>query len=472
MQPHDTSLAFNFQPLGAREVQADFNAGFITSDAGGLLLRELDASTRVIERFARCFTDHRDPDSIEHTVQHLLGQRVYGLILGYEDLNDHETLRVDPLLATLVGKLDPTGSDRLLFRDKGKPLAGKSTLNRLELTPPDASEKSRYKKIVYHPDRIDELLVELFVEFTSEEPEEIILDFDTTDDPVHGNQEGRFFHGYYDCYCYLPLYVFCGDDLLLSRMFTADTDPAKAALLELPDLVKRIRQRWPRVRIIVRGDSAFSSDPLMTWCEQNQVDYVFGLAKNARLLKEIAPIMKSAARRHKREKTPVRFFHEFTYRTLKSWSKERRVVGKAEHLPDGPNPRFIVTTLSDDLWDPQSLYEVLYCARGEMENRLKEQQLGLFADRTSTAKLRSNQLRLLFSSVAYVLLNLLRKLALHGTVLEKAQVTTLRLKLLKIGALVRVTARRVWLHMSSAYPYQELFRTIRDRLRLRLTLTS
>lgn len=473
MPVHHTPLSFGFQPLARRDVTADFAGGQISSEAGALLLRELEASTHIIQRFASCFIDHRDKESIEFSVEQLLAQRIYSLILGYEDLNDHDTLRFDPLLATLVGRVDPTGSDRLLPRDKGKPLAGKSTLNRLELTPVGASSHSRYKKIVYIPHQQDELLVQLFVE-TTEEPEEIILDLDTTNDTIHGNQEGRFFQGYYDEYCYLPLYIFCGHDLLVARLLTADSDPAKAALAELPVLIKRIRRYWPNVRIIVRGDSAFSTDPLMRACEESNVDYIFGLAGNSRLQKELEPFLDEAKKLVEQLPTPKaqRCFHDFPYQTLKSWSCTRRVVGKAEYLPDGPNPRFVVTSLPDTLWDARSVYEDLYCARGEMENRIKEQQMGLFADRTSTKTLRANQLRLMLSSVAYVMLHLLRKLALKNTELARAQVWTIRSRLLKIGALVTVSVRRVFIQMSSAYPYQDLFRRVYDTLRSRIQPAS
>src|SRR5208282_1249503 len=444
---------FGFHPQKRREIRAQFDGGAITSDGGGLLLREVEKRIGILQQFAACFTDYRNPELIEHPVEQLVAQRVYGLALGYEDLNDHEELRNDPLLAVLVDKGDP-GS---------QVLAGKSTLNRLELTKETASRKERYKKIVLDHGAVDRLLVEVFLQAHQEAPKEIILDLDATDDPLHGKQEGRFFHGYYGHYCYLPLYIFCGEHLSCARLRPANIDGAAGSVEELARLVKQLRQAWPEVRIIVRGDSGFCREALMAWCEANQVDYVLGLAKNERLRAEIAAELAQAAEQYQRTSQAARIFKEFSYQTRESWSRARRVVAKAEHLEKGANPRFVVTSLPSPEWAAQALYEELYCARGEMENRIKE-QLMLFADRTSTAYLRSNQIRLYFSSVAYLLLQALRRLGLQGTERAKAQCTTLRLKLLKIGALVRITVRKVWVSMAEGYPYAERFRQVYAQL--------
>jgi hypothetical protein len=448
----------------------DFEAGSITSDAGALLLREVDKGTRLLQRFSDCFVDYRNPDLIEHSVRELVGQRVYAIALGYEDLNDHEDLRRDRLLATLAGKLDPTGESRRRDRDKGCPLAGKSTLNRLELTPEDAGPESRYQKVVCRGEAMDRLLVDLFLDAYPTPPEEIVLDLDATDDPVHGEQEGRFFHGYYGCYCYLPLYIFCGEHLLCARLRPSNIDASAGADRELERIVGQIRGRWPRVRILVRGDSGFAREWLMLWCEQNGVDYLFGLAKNDRLIREIATQMEWARRKHLRTGEACRKYRDFRYRTLNSWSRSRRVVGKAEHLEKGSNPRFVVTSLSKKEYKAKELYEDIYCARGEMENRIKEQQLGLFADRTSTATLRANQLRLWFSSMAYVLLSELRRVGLKGTELAHAQCSTIRTKLLKIGAIVRISVRRVWISCASGYPYRSIFLQVLSNLRVGYTI--
>jgi hypothetical protein len=456
---------FLFEPLPHRSVVARFDGGTITSDGGALLLAEVERRTGILRRLADCFTDHRDPDAIEHTTLALLSQRVYALCLGYEDLNDHDTLRADPLLATLVGKADPTGSDRLRDRDKGKPLAGKSTLNRLELTPADASAADRYKKIVADPAAIDRLFVDAFLAAHPRPPAQIVLDLDSTDDPLHGRQEGRFFHGYHGGYCYLPLYIFCGDHLLLARLRTADHGDAAGVLEELPRVIARVRAAWPGVRILVRGDSGFCREEIMAWCEANDVDYLFGLARNSRLEALVERALMDAHIRYLATGVPARVFVELRYRTLGSWSRERRVVAKAEYLPRGPNPRFVVTRLSQEQRAGRPLYEEDYCARGDMENRIKEQQLWLFADRTSTELLRSNQLRLYFSSVAYLLLSALRRLGLAGTDLARAQCGTMRQCLLKIGALVRVTVRRVWVSLASSCPFRGVFARAYENLR-------
>jgi len=455
----------DFLPAGRREIRARFDGGTITSDAGVLLLREVEAHSGILKGFAECFTDYRDPDLIEHTVEQLVAQRVYALALGYEDLNDHDELRLDPLLAAMVGKDDPTGQDRRRKQDQGKALAGKSTLNRLELTPPGASANSRYKKITASMEKAEQLFVDLFVGAFDEPPEEIVLDFDATDDPLHGHQLGRFFHGYYQGYCYLPLYVFCGEFLLAARLRPADIDGAAGTVPVLAQLVESIRARWPNVRIILRGDSGFCREAIMAWCENNDVDYILGLAKNPRLGGLIQDELAEAERRYEETGTAARVFSEFGYRTLDSWSRLRRVVAKAEHLAKGANPRFVVTSLGCDQREAQALYEEDYCARGEMENRIKEQQLCLFADRTSCETMRANQLRLYFSSIAYTLMQTLRRIGLKGTSMATARCDTIRLKLLKLGAQIRVTVRKVWVSFSQAYPYRQLFHEVLANLR-------
>ena len=453
MSTECTQIALRFHGLKKREIRGQFNGGAISSDGGGLLLREVDRRIGLIQRFAGCFTDYRDPDLIEHRVEELVGQRIYGLALGYEDLNDHEQLRRDPLLGVLVEKREP-GRELL---------AGKSTLNRLELTPEKASAEDRYKKILLHHEAVDQLLVDLFLEAHGEAPEQIILDVDATDDPLYGQQEGRFFHAYYGHYCYLPLYIFCGEFLLCARLRSSNIDGAAGSVEELQRIVHQIRTTWPQVRILVRGDSGFCREELMAWCEGAGVDYLLGLAKNQRLQKEIEPQMEAAQALYRESGQAARMFHEFVYQTRESWSQPRRVVAKAEYLEKGENPRFLVTSLKAEAWPAQPLYEKHYCARGDMENRIKE-QLMLFADRTSTAYLRSNQLRLYFSSMAYVLLQMLRRLGLQGTELAAAQCATIRLRLFKIGALVRITVRKVWISLSSASPYAGLFCQIHAQL--------
>ena len=453
MSTECNQFVLRFHPLKHREIRAQFDGGAITTDGGGLLLREVEKRMGIVRQFAACFRDYRNPDLIEHTVEELVAQRVYGLALGYEDLNDHEELRKDPLLAVLVEKSDP----------EGEPLAGKSTLNRLELTPETANAKARYKKIVADHAAVDRLFVDVFLAAHPQSPQQIILDLDATDDPLHGNQEGRFFHGYYGHYCYLPLYIFCGEFLLGARLRPSNIDASAGSVEELQRIVKQIRAAWPKVRILVRADSGFCREELMAWCEAESVDYVLGLAKNERLKAQIKKELTKAERQYQETRRAARIFKEFYYKTRKSWSVQRRVVAKAEHLEKGENPRFVVTSLPAEEWSASALYEQLYCARGDMENRIKE-QLMLFADRTSTAYLRSNQLRLYFSSVAYVLLQMLRHLGLQGTELAKAQCTTIRLKLLKIGALIRISVRKVWVSLAGGYPYVALFRQVHEKL--------
>jgi hypothetical protein len=464
MRTECTAGQLVFQACGRRKVVAAFDGGHVTSDGGALLLREVDDRLGVTARLAECFTDYRDPELIEHELPCLLRQRVHGIALGYEDLNDHKELMRDPLLALVAGKEDIEGKDRVRALDKGKPLASSSTLNRLELTPEDANHKSRYQKVAYHAEQIEQLLADLFLDAHPEPPEGMVLDFDATDDPLHGNQEGRFFHGYYGCYCYMPLYVTCGEHLLVAKLRPSNQDASAGALEVLIKLVERIRARWPEVRIIIRADAGFARDTIMSWCEAHTVHYLFGLAKNPRLLKQNAKAQDRAHIRHIHSGVACREFTRFSYRTHDSWSRERTVVGKAEWLAKGPNPRFVVTNLPDDYASAQDLYEKLYCARGDMENRIKEQQLDLFADRTSTGTLRANQLRLWFSTFAYVLMSALRRIGLRGTELAKATCGSIRLKLLKIGARIALSVRRIVIHLATGYPRSSLFATVLERI--------
>jgi Transposase DDE domain group 1 len=447
MQTQCNSQQFEFEAVERRAVVAAFDGGAVSSDAGVLLLSKLDRGIGLIGRFAGCFDDGRDPDLVEHSVKTLVGQRVLGIALGYEDLIDHDQLRHDPLWAAALGKLEPKR------RDECAPLAGKSTLNRLERSP----HNGRYHKVAHRAEAIEALFVELFLDAHATVPERIVLDLDATDDPVHGEQEGRFFHGYYGHYCYLPLYIFCGKHLLVAKLRPSNIDGSAGSVEELERVIGRIRARWPKVQIVLRADSGFARDALMAWCEASGVDYVFGLAKNSRLEARIKAELAEAKRLCEASAKPARLFKDFVYQTLDSWSAARRVIGKAEHLPAGANPRFIVTSLGCEEWQARALYEDLYCARGEMENRIKEQQLDLFADRTSTATMRANQLRLWFASMAYVLLARLRDVALAGTELANATAGTIRLKLLKIGALVKLSVRRVRIAMASGCPYQDVF---------------
>jgi hypothetical protein len=400
-----------------------------------------------MDRFAACFHDVRRQELIEHEVVTLVGQRVFGIALGYEDLNDHDTLRHDPVMAVLAGKLAAR-------REDCAPVAGKSTLNRLERS---RLEPTRYHKISHNPVAIKKLMVDLFLESQDQVPNEIILDLDCTDDPVHGEQEGRFFHGYYGCYCYLPLYIFCGRHLLASKLRRANIDAAAGTVKEVARIVAHIRGRWPKVRILLRADSGFCRDELMAWCEANNIQYVFGLAKNDRLNAEIKYELERAEAESRRTSKPARRFKDFKWRTVKSWSCERRVVAKAEWTQGEANPRFVVTSLKRSECKARYLYEKVYCARGDMENRIKECQLDLYADRTSTATMQANQLRLWFASMAYILLCALRRIGLPHTRFENATCGTLRLNLLKIGAVVRVSVRRVKIAMASACPSADIW---------------
>jgi hypothetical protein len=425
-------------------VVAAFDAGAVTSDAGALLLGSTDRAIRLVDRFSDCFRDLRCQELVEHQVRTLVGQRVFGIALGYEDLNDHDELRHDPMMATLAGKLKA-------HREDCAPVAGKSTLNRLELSRP---LPTKYHKISHDPVAIEDLFVRFFLEAHQRPPKQIILDLDATDDPIHGHQEGRFFHGYYDGYCYLPLYIFCGRHLLAAKLRRSNIDASAGSVTEIERIVARVRAEWPRTRILLRADSGFCREELMAWCEANKVDYLFGLARNARLVGEITEQLAEATEESRKTGKPARRFKDFMWTTLDSWSRRRRVVAKAEYTPGKENPRFVVTSLKAAEAGARHLYEKIYCARGEMENRIKECQADLFADRTSTATMRANQLRLWFASMAYVLLCALRRIGLTHTQFAQATCGTIRLKLLKVGALVKISVRRIKVAMASGYPWQ------------------
>lgn len=447
--PTDCSAKrFEFEAVERKLVTANFDGGTITSNVGALLLGQLDQGLGLVRRFAECFTDRRDPRYVEHRLETLLGQRIFGLALGYEDLNDHDELRKDPALAVLAGKLRP------VLRKDCEALAGKSTLGRLEMTP--KRHGAKYHKIDCDRAKVDALLVDLFVEAHERAPKQIVIDLDATDIPLHGHQEGRFWHGYYDNYCYLPLYVFCGRHLLLARLRRSNIDASLGSVEEITRIIGQIRESWPRVRIILRADSGFAREALMAWCENNRVDYVFGLARNARLEADLAGELAEAKRLCADTGNAARVFKDFRYRTLDSWSCERRVVGKAEHTLQGSNPRYVVTSLKAADVPARALYEDLYCARGEAENRIGE-QFELFADRASCQSMAGNQLRLLFSSMAYVLVDTLRRIALKHTQFADAAVQTIRLKLFKLGAQVRTSVRRIHFAIASSCPNQTEF---------------
>lgn len=459
MQTECTSKLGGLQPLGRRTVVAAFDAGRMTSDGGALLLREVAQLSDFFARVAHCFVDYRDPTRIEHSVEELVGQRILGIALGYEDLNDHDDLRYDPVLAMAVGKLDPLGATRKQARDRGRALAGHATLNRLETAPSTLDPDRPDLKILHSPQAFERLFVDLMLDAHDQPPDEIIIDLDATDDRVHGSQEGCSFHGYYGHYCFLPLYIFCGEFLLAAKLRRADQDGAAGSLEEVARIVAHIREQWPMTKIIVRADSGFCRDAMLDWCEsQPNVEFVIGLARNSRL----AEMIKGELEHHRQvvaeSGRASKSYKDLNYRTKKSWSRERRVVAKAEVLTGKDNPRFVVTSLSPEEVDKRALYEDLYCARGDMENRIKEQQLGMFADRTSSHTMRANQLRLWFSSLAYVLVNELRSVALRGTPLAKAQVWTIRVRLLKVGALVRQSVRRLVISLSSSFPLKAVWR--------------
>ncbi len=454
MQTECNPDPFGFAPVEGRRVEAAFDGGTMTSDAGALLVGAAERAIGLIDRFAGCFVDRRNPALIEHKVSTLVGQRVFGIALGYEDLVDHDTLRHDPVMAVLAGKLAAKRSDCA-------PVAGKSTLNRLELS---TALPTLYHKIGYQAAAIEALFVEWFVEAHRTPPAQIILDLDATDDPLHGHQEGRFFHGYYDCYCYLPLYIFCGRHLLAAKLRPANIDGSAGACEVVARIVAQIRRHWPEVRVLLRADSGFAREPLMAWCEANGIDFLFGLARTERLEAAIAAELASARAEAETKRRPARRYKDFQWSTLDSWSRPRRVVGKAEWTRGEANPRFVVTSLTPREIRARRLYETLYCFRGDMENRIKECQLDLFADRTSARSMRANQLRLWFASMAYVLLCALRRIGLQHTRFAKATCGRIRLALMKVAALVRISVRRIKFAMSSAFPYQAEFRAAHARL--------
>jgi hypothetical protein len=463
--------SFFFDDLGPRSVQADFSGGTLSSDGGVLLLRQVDANLGLTQGLAQCFGDRRQQAFVDHTVRQLLTQRIYGLALGYEDVNDHAQLRRDPLLAAACDKKDPLGENRFNPHHRGLALAGPSTLNRLELS---NNRDSRCHKLPHDPARIEACLLQMGVRCLPKHAQEIVLDLDAMGHLLHGQQEGRFFSGYYGDYCYLPLYAFVGNIPLWAQLRTSDQDAAAGVVPALEKMVAALRRRCRRARIIVRGDSGFCREEIMAWCEgEKEVYYCLGLAKNSVLLEQLGAALAQARGRYCLSGASVRVFAQFAYQTQKSWSRSRRVVGKAEVSGLGDNPRFIVTNLPErgfrgqaggGRFLPARLYEEVYCARGEMENRLKQQTLDLQADRLSTHYLASNQLRLWLATLAYLLMERLRALGLAGTDLARATAGSVRLKLLKVAAQVRVSVRRVYVQMNSAYPWQELFRLCHQRL--------
>ena len=461
---------FEFAKSGRRRVNARFDGGYVSTIAGVMLLAMADAATGISTQLASCFTDNRDPDRVEHSLPQLLKQRIFALVLGYEDLNDHDRLRLDPLLAVAVGEADVLGEQRRRAGDRGAALAGKSTLNRLELAPDGTNRSDRYHKIVADGAAIENLLVELFIQAHDAPPDQIILDLDATDVTLHGNQPERFYHGYYGDYCYLPLYIHYGEHILVAKLRPSNIDASAGALDEVKRVIQHIRGAWPKTRIILRGDSGFCRDEIMSYCDNNAVTYLFGMAKNARLKRMIGKEMNDAYNACEESGEAARRFSYVEYRTVKSWSASRRVVAKAEHLPgmkrDKANPRFVVTNLSADEVGASELYENWYCARGEQENRIKEVQLDLFGDRLSTTEFRSNQLRIWLTAIAYTLARALIRLALHGTKWASIQTHTLREKLYKIGARIEVTVRRIWIHMSSSFPDQSMFERMYTRLQM------
>ena len=463
-----------FQELGARKVEVDFGGGYLSSDGGGLILREFERHDGLLRDLAGCFVDYRNPCYIEHSVQELLSQRIFALVLGYEDLNDHDHLRRDPVHGLICGKSDPLGQDRLQERDKGKALAAHSTLNRLELSA--QSIDLRYHKIQVQPEKAELLLIQRGVKAIPRKSAEIVLDFDATDDPLHGSQEGGYFNGYYREHCYLPLYCFCGNIPLLAKLRDCKRDASEGTIEALQKIVPAIRKRFgKKIRIIIRADSAFARESIMSWCEDNGVFYCFGLARNERLSEQLNVHFQSLKAQIDEGKlqSPCQSFTQFEYSTLNSWSRKRRVIGKAEILPKGDNPRFIVTNLPEDGWgdplqavrlEPAALYEKFYCARGDMENRIKEQQLDLFSDRTSTHWMASNQLRLWFSAFAHLIMSRLQAEVLRGTQLANASIGQVRLRLFKIAARLKVSVRRIHIELCSAYPLQDLFSLVHKRL--------
>ena len=439
----------------------------MSSNAGALALREVEKKCQLFGRMAECFSDYRDPSRVEHSLKRLLGQRTFGICMGYEDLNDHDRLRDDPILCLALGCEDIEGEERVRDRDKGHALASSKTLNRLELSVEETAAKDRYKRMAANMKKLHKLLTEFFLESYEEPPERIILDLDTTDDVLHGNQEGRSYNGYYGHHCYLPLYVTCGQHIVAAVLRPANIDAAKGAKKELKRVVKQIRRRWPDVEIWIRADSGFCRDKILSWCEKKNVGYIVGLGRNPRLQRAIEAEMEASRKQCESSGKPARHFRSFPYRTLKSWSRERRVVAKAEYLPGprGYNARFVVTNLDEKEYDAREAYEDIYCGRGEMENRIKEQQLDLFADRTSTSKMQSNQLRLFFSAFAHGYMARIKERGLEGTQLEGARCSTIRERFFKVAVVVTMTTRRFKLSLSSCYPWQRLFAQVVAQLR-------
>ena len=470
MSKTDQSLLFD--DLGCRRVQADFSGGHLSSDAGVLLLRQVNRGLGITRGLAGCFHDMRHQDYVDHSVMELLDQRLYGLALGYEDLNDHGRLRLDQLLAVACEKRDPLGLDRVHPEHRGVALAGASTLNRLELS---NNVESRAHKIPHDAGKIEACLMEMGTRCLPKHADEVVLDLDAMGHRIHGMQEGRHFNGYYDDYCYLPLYAFVGEIPLWVQLRTCEHSAAHGVVPALEKLVAAIRKRCRKARIIIRGDSGFGVEEIMVWCEgQSEVYYCLGIGKHSVLIEKLGPALATARARHCLSGgASTRVFAEFEYQTKTSWSRERRVIGKAEVMAGGDNPRFIVTNLpkegftdEDDRerFTPARLYEQLYCARGEMENVLKQQVLDLKGDRMSTHHMASNQLRLWLSTFAYMLLERVRTLGCQGTELARATAGTLRLKLLKVAAQVKVSVRRVYVQLSSAFPLQALFSLCQKRL--------
>ena len=445
MKTQCTQSQFELQEIGGKSVTVKNDGARISSDGGLLLLAQLERKYGIIARVSDAFVDLRNPRLVQHELVPLLKQRIYGLCQGYEDINDHDSWRSDPLLAIACGKVPGATM-----------LAGKGTLNRLELGAKATDAKSRYKNIRYHEDRLPSTFIELFMKLHPagrKPPKEIIIDVDATDDPVHGNQEGRIFNGYYDEYCYLPLYMFIDSIPVWAELMTADKDPATGVVPALERIIPAIRLLWKKTRIILRGDSGFCRTDILEWCEQNDIYYIIGLPKNRRLTRAIGGSIQAVADAWKKTGEPQRIFRDIRYKTKNTWKKARRVIGKAEHLELGANPRFIVTNLETEYGDARSLYEDLYCARGNMENRIKEQKLFMFASRLSTHTLRANQLRLYFSTIAYLFMAILRIGHADDPDIATAQASTIRLRYLKVGAQVSVSTRRIVVHIPESYPY-------------------
>lgn len=464
MRTQCTPPTATFQAHGRRRVEGAFDGGYVTTEAGAVLLRETDRVLGLTDRLAACFEDLRSPSMIEFSVRELLAQRVFGLALGYEDLVDHDALRTDRALALAVGRRDLDGNDRQLKRDRGMPLAGKSTLNRLELSAEPATRSKRYHKILSDFDALDDLVLDLFVERHAAAPETIVLDLDATDFRLHGDQEDRYFNAFYGHHCYLPLYIVAGDFPLCVRLRPSNQSAASGCVEELARIVTRLRRSWPDTRFIVRGDIGYGIDDLMTWCEQEGLDFVLGLSRNSRLVEMVSAGLDEARAEFQQTGLPARRFRDLEYRTRRSWSRSRRVVAKCEQIDGKQNPRFVVTSIAESECGAAALYEELYCQRGDMENRIKEHQLELFADRMSTQVVRPNQLRVYYSTFAYILILECRRLGLRGTALATAQPKTIRRQLFKIGARVQISVRRIKLSMASACPWRELFMVAARRL--------